>query len=232
MRKPPTRRELILGAGTGAVVLATVGCEKTTTQVPELEVTPTEDLMREHGILARVLGVYTASATRLAAGDRSVLAAVRGAADIARDFVEGYHERIEERFVFPRFEAAKQLPELITTLRHQHEAGRGLTAAIAARARGGLIKDADRDVLVAALRGYVAMFEPHVAREDTIVFPLLKRLAGRDYHALGEIFEAEEEQHFGKDGFELYVAMLPELEIGAGVADLSTFTVEAVTLSV
>ena len=222
-----TRRDvLVKSAGTIALV-GLASCEKSRTEVDELDVTANEDLMREHGVLARLLGVYAACAQRIEAGDLGVLGTVRDAAQIARDFVESYHERMEELFVFPHFEAAHQQVELIATLRRQHEAGRELTDLNAQKARTPLSGDVDRALLVAALRGYGTMFEPHVAREDTIVFPLLKSLAKDSYAALGEVLERKEHEHFGGDGFEQFVAKLPALEIAAGVADLATFTVDA-----
>lgn len=224
MSKHLSRRELI---ASGAVVVGLAACKKTSHDEPDDEdVTANEDLMREHGILARVLTVYTTSADRLRDNDRRVIDAIRSAAVIARDFVEAYHERIEELYVFPRFDRARLMTDVIATLRRQHDVGRKLTARILDRANGKLDVDTDRMELVAALRGYATMFEPHVAREDTVIFPAWKTLVGRDYAALGDAFEAEEQRHFGKGGFEMFVAQLPAIEAQVGIADLDRFTVD------
>jgi hemerythrin-like domain-containing protein len=218
-----SRRELVQS---GAVVLALAACKTTSHDHDDEDVTASEDLMREHGILARVLGVYTAAADRLGGGDRSVIDAVRAAAMIAHDFVEAYHERIEEMYVFPRFERARVMPDLVATLRRQHEVGRDLTARILAQVTGML----DADQLVLALRGYTTMFEAHVAREDTVIFPAWKTLVGKDYDALGDAFEAEEQRHFGASGFETFVAQLPAIEAQVGIADLARFTADVAEL--
>ncbi len=58
------------------------------------EVTATEDLMREHGILRRALLVYTAAANTLRANPASVPpAALQKTARLFRAFGEDYHEK-------------------------------------------------------------------------------------------------------------------------------------------
>ena len=224
MTRTPTRRELLGGTGV-AVALAVVSCKH---EAPEAnDVTAAEDLMREHGVLERLMVIYSAAAQRLDRGDRAVLDPIRSAATIARDFVESYHERIEEQYVFPRFERAGRLTDLVAVLRQQHDAGRALTDHIQALARGPLAEDTDRMTLANALRGYVSMFQPHIGREDTIVFPAFHELAGRDYAELGDKFEDEERRHFGANGFERFVAELDPIEKAAGVGDLALFTVGA-----
>src|ERR1051326_6724031 len=69
-------------------------------------ISPAEDLMREHGVLNRILLIYDEHLRLLAAKktfDGSVLAS---AADIVKHFVEEYHEKLEEEFLFPRFRKA------------------------------------------------------------------------------------------------------------------------------
>jgi hemerythrin-like domain-containing protein len=178
-------------------------------------------------VLERLLVIYDAAAARLEAGDRAALDAIRPAARIARDFVEGYHERIEEQYVFPRLERANRLVGLVAVLRAQHDAGRGLTDFIQGLALGALAADRDRASLAGALRGYASMFRPHVAREDSVLFPAFHEVAGASYRELGDEFEAVEQRRFGKNGFEHFVALLPAIETQVGVSDLAKFTVTA-----
>ncbi len=232
MTKTMSRREL-LGAGTVTLGLVLVGCKKGSEGGgdTEGEVSPGEDLMREHGVLERLMVAYEAAAKRLDTGDRSVVTAVRDAAKIAHDFVEEYHERIEEQYVFPRFEHANQLVDLVSVLRQQHDAGRGLTSRILELVQGPLTADADRTTLAAALRGYVTMFTPHIGREDTVLFPAFHQLVGKQYDELGDKFEDEETKRFGKGGFERFVAQLPAIETAVGVSDLARFTVKVEDLA-
>ena len=69
----------------------------------EAEVTATEDLMREHGVIRRVLLVYTAVAGRLREDAGTVSPdALHRAAKLFRSFGEDYHEKmLEEAYIFP-----------------------------------------------------------------------------------------------------------------------------------
>ena len=72
------------------------------------EVTATEDLMREHGVLRRALLVYTAAANRLRANPASVPPdALQKTARLFRAFGEDYHEKkLEEPYIFPAVKKA------------------------------------------------------------------------------------------------------------------------------
>src|SRR5690242_9060254 len=73
-------------------------------QKPEEDVSPAEDLMREHGILKRVMLIYDDIAGRIEAGKDFPPEVLAASANIIRSFVEDYHEKLEENFLFPRFE--------------------------------------------------------------------------------------------------------------------------------
>jgi hypothetical protein len=60
--------------------------------------------MREHGVLKRVLLVYGEGIRRLEANEDLPPDAIADAAKIIRNFIEDYHEKLEENFLFPRFE--------------------------------------------------------------------------------------------------------------------------------
>ena len=193
------------------------------------DIGPGEDLMREHGVLRRVLLVYGELARRLEAGKAFDPAALRESAAIVRAFVEDYHERQEEDFLFPRFERAHVLVELVGVLRAQHQAGRKVTERIQAAATPATLGDAAaRGRLRADLLAFIRMYEPHAAREDTVLFPALHGLVSRsEYDALGEDFERREHQTFGEDGFEHAVARVDAVEKTLGIEDLSQFTPKA-----
>jgi hemerythrin-like domain-containing protein len=221
------RRALKLTALTG---LALIGCASNTSparaanaegnEKEEAEVTPGEDLMQEHGVLERVLLIYDESARRLEAGERLDLNTVDKSADIVRRFVEEYHERLEERFVFPRLQQAGRETELVTVLLRQHQRGREVTAEIQRQARA-----ASGAQLAPLLRSFARMYRPHAAREDTVLFPALRKVVDRAaYLELGEQFEDEEHQRFGEHGFENTVKEVAELEASLDIADLAKWT--------
>jgi hemerythrin-like domain-containing protein len=188
------------------------------------EVTPAEDLMREHGVLRRVMYLYDDAADRLTTRRDVPLDALAACAGIVRKVIEDYHEKLEEDFLFPRFEKAGKLADLTAVLRRQHVAGRVLTAQITQLARASLA-DADRARLAAALRSFNHMYRPHAAREDTVLFPELRGLVGKHaYEELGEQFEDKEKQMLGDHGFEHAVEEVAKLEQAFGLDDLARLT--------
>ncbi|MEO6575079.1 MAG: hemerythrin domain-containing protein, partial [Polyangiaceae bacterium] len=96
----------------------------------EEDVTPPEDLMREHGLLNRILLAYEEIGRRIDGAKEFPPEALASSAKIVRQFVEDYHEKLEEQYLFPRFEKAGRLVDLVAVLRKQHDAGRRLTAQI------------------------------------------------------------------------------------------------------
>jgi hemerythrin-like domain-containing protein len=215
MANESARRQLLtLGAGAAGFALLACGGHK------EAEVTPGEDLMQEHGVVERVAIIYDTAALLIEQNQHLDPAVITGGAGIVRRFVEDYHERTEEKFVFPRLQAAKREALLVTVLLRQHERGRQLTDEIVRRARAGASSE-----LAQALRSFTHMYRAHAAREDTVVFPAFRELVGgSEYEELGEQFEEREHQLLGEHGFEGAVAEVAKLEEQLGIADLANFT--------
>ena len=114
------------------------------------------------------------SARRLDARARSAQALNAGAG-IIRSFIEDYHEHLEEQYVFPKLEQAAKLSDITTVLRTQHQRGRVLTDWLLAATTGAAATDQPaRDALVQNMSAFIRMYEPHEAREDTVVFPALR----------------------------------------------------------
>ena len=204
----------------GVAGLAAIGCSHKKSSEPEEEITPVEDLMREHGLLRRIMYVYDEAIRRLEQNAETPLDALGDAAAVVRRVIEDYHEQIEEQHVFPRFEEAKRLTELVATLRRQHAAGRAVTTQIRELAKIQL-DDADRNRLVNALRGFNHMYRPHAAREDTDLFPLLREVVGAaNYRELGDRFEEIETEKLGEHGFEHALADVEQIERAFGLSKL------------
>jgi hemerythrin-like domain-containing protein len=229
------RRRAILAGALGSAALALGGCARRgrspgadeDEEKDEAEdVLPVEDLMREHGVLRRVLLVYDEVLRRMAAGDAVPADAVPRAADLVRRFVEDYHERQEETEVFPRFREAGVMVDLVATLERQHAAGRLVTDAVRRHAAGVARPSSPDGVgLAGALRAFVRMYAPHAAREDTVLFPAFRRVVTpRRYAELGEAFEDREHALFGPHGFDDAVADVAAIERSLGIEDLAAFT--------
>ncbi|HET9623407.1 MAG TPA: hemerythrin domain-containing protein [Kofleriaceae bacterium] len=205
-------------AGKGGATTPAAGGEA------EDEVTPAEDLMREHGVLRRVLFVFDEAAHRLDTGADLPLDQLAAGAGIIRRVIEDYHEKLEEDHLFPRFEKAGKLVDLVAVLRAQHKAGREVTAQVLALSAGKL-GDPERPRLAALLRSFNRMYRPHAAREDTVLFPALHQLVGgKAYDELGEQFEDIEKQTLGEGGFERSVVEVARIEQAFGLDDLAKLT--------
>ena len=212
------RREFLRQAGLGAALLL---LSPPARAEEEDEVSPTEDLMREHGVLRRILLVYGESARRLDGNQPLPAGTLERAAQLVRAFVEDYHERDEEEFVFPLLRKAGKLGDLIATLTAQHQAGRKLTAEIQKLAPKA---SSSQKPLALALRQFIRMYEPHAAREDTVLFPAFAAVAGKKELArLQELFE-KKEQALPLGNFEKMVDEVAKLEQSLGIYELAQFT--------
>jgi hemerythrin-like domain-containing protein len=194
--------------------------------VEQEEVGPTEDLMREHGVLRRILLVYEESIRRIESGQPVPAADINESANIIRRFIQDYHEKLEEDYVFQVFLQTGRQQDLVNTLKTQHERGRAVTAKIIQLCSS---KDANDKVmqkeLIHNIRAFIAMYRPHAAREDTVVFPQFhKILVGKEFDNLGDKFEDKEKQLFGENGFEKMVAAVAAIETRLGINSLDKFT--------
>jgi hemerythrin-like domain-containing protein len=190
------------------------------------EVSPPEDLMREHGVLRRILLIYEDIQGRLNGGKAFPHETLPSAAEIIQKFIEQYHEKLEEDYLFPRFEKAGKLVDLVKVLKDQHKVGRRLTEYIKQSVGLAPIKEASkRKELADSLHLFIRMYRPHASREDTILFPALRTVVSeKEFESLGEEFEEKEEKLFGEGGFERIVAQVADLEKGLGIYELAQFT--------
>ena len=79
----------------GAVIVAPTLCA-----AEEEDITAAEDLMREHGVLKRVLLIYDEVRDRIARKTPFPPEAVSSSATIIHSFIEQYHEKLEEDHLF------------------------------------------------------------------------------------------------------------------------------------
>ncbi len=173
-RRPFLRSGIIVGTSAIAGLSLSSAAEP---EKKEEEVSPPEDLMREHGVLKRVLLVYGEVLRRMDAKQDFPPEALADAAGIIRSFIEDYHGKLEEDFLFPRFEKAHQLADLVSVLRDQHQAGRRVTDMTIHLANSGALKnDSERAQLADSMRQFIRMYNPHEAREDTVLFPAFHKI--------------------------------------------------------
>jgi hemerythrin-like domain-containing protein len=201
------------------------------------EVSPTEDLMREHGVLHRILLIYNDSLKYLKRqkvnNQINIYFIIYDTASIAHEFIEGYHQKLEEQYVFPRFLQNVQYIKLINTLLNQHKAAYNLTENILYFSSIKNMKYFENSLqLIPLLESYISMYDPHSAREDTVIFPAFHELVTEEkFKELGERFEEIEEQKFGKDGFKHIVNEVSQIEKILGIYNLAQFTPIEISLT-
>ena len=243
------RRQLITGislAGAGVLVNAcraktsptgSATNENTKAEAPKtgeeetIEVTATEDLMREHGILRRALLVYQESAVKLRQDVASVPPdALEKVANLFRVFGEDYHEKkLEEVFIFPTVQKSPGLAaSYVNALLQQHARGREITDYVLAITKADKIASNSVEPLAKVLESFVRMYQHHAAIEDTVIFPAWKTATGQaELDELGEKFEEIEQEQFGDDGYEMALKRMEEIESSLGLSNLGMFTAPA-----
>jgi hemerythrin-like domain-containing protein len=234
--EPSTRREFfrvstltgagLVLAGTTSTRAADPSAAKDSAQSkPEEDVSPAEDLMREHGVLKRVMLVYDEVLRRWDKKQDVPPEILADASGMIRHFVEDYHEKLEEDYLFPRFEKANKLTDLVETLKAQHQAGRKVTDIVIQRANARDLNNAEERMKVAdAIRQFNRMYAPHEAREDTVLFPAFRSLvSSNEYDSLGEDLEKKENELFGEEGFKKMVDKVAGIEKKLGIYDLAQF---------
>lgn len=230
MLSDSTRRELLEKGALllGATALAPLPLAFAAEGSDEPEVTATEDLMREHGVIRRALLVYVELAPRLRKDPASVDAAsLSKMAKLFRTFGEDYHERmLEEQHIFPIVKKMKgraaTYPDILVA---QHQRGREVTDYVLSATAGSRIGSQHAEPMARVLESFVRMYENHAAREDTIVFPAWKtNFTNKQLDELSDQFEDIEHKMFGKDGFEDAERSISAIEEKFGFADLAQFT--------
>ncbi len=200
----------------------------------EHELTSIEDLMREHGLLNRILLAYDHILTLLDINNQNnvtlhdVMTIISKLAVIVRVFIEDYHEKNEEIYIFPVLLKNNQHVDLVNELIKQHKIGRIITSNIIKLSYvGGTINNntnSTNDVNLKKLSTYIRLFTKlyrfHESREDTIVFPEYKNLVDPEtYKKVGEYFEKSEKEQLGS--FEKILSHVEKIEKELGLNDLS-----------
>jgi hemerythrin-like domain-containing protein len=224
-----SRRQFIKAGGifiAGSAVVSAVNAFGKEEEKKNEEVSPPEDLMREHGVLKRILLIYGEALQRMESNEDLPPDPVLDAAKVIREFVEDYHEKLEENFLSPRFKKANRLIDLVDVLLQQHQAGRRLTDITMQLATNQALKNAeDRRKLADSMRQFIRMYNPHEAREDTVLFPAFRGIvSAHEFDSLGEDFEKKEDELFGEDGFFKVVDRVAQIEKKLGIYELSQFT--------
>ncbi len=183
-----------------------------------------EQLMLEHGIVHRMLLVFDEIADRLESGDE-LPSAVNASANIVDEFIESYHEELEEKLIFPALEQAGEHSGMVDELRRQHEVGRELARQGYYLLGQGQLTDAGRrGKLVSTFRDYARMYRAHAAWEDTVAFADLRNVMDKEnFREVSRKLKGIRADKLGEDGVENSLGRLQRVERALGIANLSSY---------
>lgn len=176
----------------------------------------TDILMDEHRVIERVLTALESAAKRLERGEAVRPGFFIDAADFIKGFADGCHHRKEEGVLFKAMIAGGMPSEggPISVMLSEHELGRAYTRAM--REAAVKLEAGDplaRSAVVFDACSYVDLLRQHIAKEDSVLFPLASRViraAAQD--KVTEDFEQVEHEETGEGVHEKYLALAEKLE--------------------
>ncbi|MCF8078748.1 MAG: hemerythrin domain-containing protein [Desulfobacterales bacterium] len=176
----------------------------------------TRELKNEHRGIEQMLQVLDAISAKLRLGEPLPAEHMDGIMEFLTVFVDTCHHGKEEEFLFPALEAAGVPREggPIGVMLSEHEQGRQLVARLKEWVAG--YRSGDQQAAAGfqrVAREYVDLLNQHIAKEDTVLFPLAdERLAAEQDAVLFEAFEQLERERIGAGKHEAFHALLDQLQ--------------------
>jgi hemerythrin-like domain-containing protein len=188
------------------------------------EPTAIEDLGREHGLLNRLLIIYEEIINRIdnnVSFDNMIL---WNTAMTIKFFIEDYHEKNEEMYIFPILLKHGKETNMVNELIKQHKLSRQITSLIIKTSKLEQT-DTNLNMIKSYLSLFVKLYRYHESREDTIIFQMFKELIDpNEYKQISEFFESSEKEKLGAHGFETVLNYVTGLEKQLNIYDLSKIT--------
>jgi hemerythrin-like domain-containing protein len=188
---------------------------------------PVDILSAEHRVIEIMLDCLQAMSERIHAGKGLDLSHGRQAVDFIRTFADQCHHGKEEDRLFPAM-VRKGVPNEngpIGVMLFEHEQGRSFVKAMSAALdafEAGEVGAADSFAFAA--EAYVDLLRNHIAKEDSILFPMANRIMNDEEHAsLLAQFDIVERDHMGQGTHERYLKLAETLGTAYGV-DISALT--------
>ena len=175
----------------------------------------TEDLMKEHALVTRILIIYDKCVEILSESPiLSTISIVKQTAQIVRNFVENYHEYIEETYIFPLFSNDKKYDILIKELIHQHTISREITSSI--------ITDIENieniKNVIDNIKKFNKIYVAHINVEDlSLIKNVRSHISEDEFIKLSKKFDEIEDEKLGKHGFKKILKELILIEHKLGI---------------
>jgi hemerythrin-like domain-containing protein len=188
----------------------------------------TEILTSEHSIIEQVLDCLEKLVERGEASRSYDWHAADQMLDFLRHFADGCHHAKEEQQLFPALEQRGFSPQFGPTgvMRHEHEQGRALIAAMSDCVQAALRGDNRKSHKFAAhAKAYVNLLRQHIHKEDHCLFPMADRvLSDDDQRLLVEAFDDVEHAPEMVGRHERYLELANTLATKFGVRRATTIT--------
>lgn len=138
---------------------------------------PIEELTKEHGPVKLMLRVLEKVSDQLQAGQDMNTEDLENAIVFIREFADKCHHGKEENLFFPAMKE-NSIPEeinLIDILIEEHKTGRDFVKNMA-----GAIVEKDSVRFIENARGYVALLDQHIDKENHALFPMADRSLSKE----------------------------------------------------
>ena len=175
---------------------------------------PTDELMAEHRVIERMLGIVSNACDRLEKGEEVDQELFAGAADFFRNFADRCHHGKEEKLLFEKMQERGMSGEVgpIAVMLREHEDGRAHVRKMAELSKKK-IEGKVKTNLVKEARVYVELLSQHIQKEDHILYPMAEQMLSRkDMEELEKGFAEVEETIMGPGVHEKYHHMIEEWE--------------------
>jgi len=182
----------------------------------------TDILMSEHRVIEKFINALNEATDRLEEGEEVRISFFVDAASFVGGFVDGCHHKKEEEVLFPTMNQFGVPVEggPIGAMLYDHEQGRTFTRGI--REAAAQVENGNKEAvksLIENARGYAALLQLHIQKEDTILFPLAGQfIPAGNQEAVYEGFERVEHEETGEGVHEKYLALVEKLEKEMGLS--------------
>jgi hemerythrin-like domain-containing protein len=189
------------------------------------EISATEELASEHGMLDRIMLAMDRKLKMAGAGGKADLSVINMGCGMIKQLVDQHHMVVEEEHIYPRFENT-ELADFADVLKNQHNEMRKMVSRMENLSKTGAVRDrSEMEELNRLFRDFHDMVMAHAAWEQTVLFPVMAGTWSKDeLEELKEKQEEHEKKLLGKDATEKAYTMLMDLEKSAGISGLDDFT--------
>jgi hemerythrin-like domain-containing protein len=175
---------------------------------------PTDDLMNEHRVIERMLGILTKASNRLEKGQDIDPGLYVGAVDFLKNFADKCHHTKEEKLLFEKMMERGVSGEVgpIAVMMREHQDGRAHVKSLDKLSKEKMSKTT-REGLIKSSRAYVDLLSKHIQKEDNVLYPLANQILDKeDQKELEKGFEEVEEKVMGPGVHERYHKMIEQWE--------------------